>query len=775
LAVNVVGVAITPPAVPTFVQPILAGRVPADINVNPPPVIPSYYVSTTHRTTIVADNGQQITVTNAALLPANFPYKLLVGWGTATQEIIFALSSGGSNILNVTRGQDGTAQQVQAAGVSVDHGVSAADFNMLWSHVLGGPLSHGEASLIFASSTALPSGQYVGQELKTQDTNQRLLWNGSTWEPGLPPHTHTTAALGGPLGIAPGVSAPYSWQIFGHSYVRWAFQIWWESGRMDALFRRLVGSDFNSWRNFGVTGSKLVTDGRASGGWARAMQELPKSPPSGQNVHGYPYSADGGAYLLIWGANDLGVVPGSTMPQITSAYQQALRAVITRCRASVIYEDNYVPASGSVGQPVYGAGFTVTNSTSDYSSGTSLHDATSTTNANITLTIPADYAGETIYIQFVANAGVLGGTVTLSGTAGVTGTIVTSSIIPSGASTHVPVVKRITGLTAANAGQTIILTVTAIDAGGTVRFDCWGLEADNPPPVIVANMPRLTQTGYNGYTNTFGDPDVVALNAAMASVIAEFDGMVQIANLDSAMNKNANLFGADGLHPNEVGNSYCAQALYNALALLVPPVASQPAAALANSFPTAGSQRKPRGAFQWYASEGASHSTLTIPAVGSMYALPYLVTEGREIYSFMGLRLAQTASGAGTVRLGVYDDVKWVGYPQCLYSEATSGGPLSTGTAIASVSQGGLYIVLDPGLYWLVYETVTTGTGVVLESMVGPDRTNVMPFVSLSNQSVNISPIAWQLTGQGTGAFPSVFPAGATVASNAPKIGMVTV
>lgn len=769
-----VGIAGTPAAVPSFTQP-LTRAVPQVLAGGPPPTVPGYYSSTTHRTTVVADNGAQITVVNAALLPQTFPFKLLLNWGAGSQEVAFALSSGGTNVLNVARGQDGTQQQTQAPGATVDHGTSAQEFNTLMSHVQAGPLAHGESSLLFAPSTALPLGQYVGQEIKAQDTGQRWIWNGSGWETGLPPHTHTSPVLGGMLGIAPGTSPPVSWHIFGHSYVRWAFQIWWESGRMDALFRRLVGTGFDTWRNFGVTGSRLVTDGRATGGWARVMQELPRTPPSGQNVHGYPYTADGGAYLLVWGANDLGVVPGSTMPQITAAYQQALRACITRCRASVIYEDNYVPGTGTVGQPVYGAGFTVTNATSDFSSGTSLHDATSTTNATITLTIPADFTGETIYLQFVANAGALGGTVTLSGTAGVTGTIVTSSVIPTGASTHVPVVKRITGLTAANAGQTIILTVTAIDGGGTVRFDCWGLEADNPPPVIVANMPRLAPAGYAGYTNTFGDPDVVALNAAMASVVAEFDGMVQFANLDGALNKNTALFGADGLHPNELGNSYCAQAMYNALASLVPTTANFPAAALANSYPAAGTQRKPRGAFQWYASEGSAHSTLAVPAVGSMYALPYLVTEGREIYSFMGLRLSQAASGQATVRLGVYDDVKWVGYPQCLYSEATVGGPLGTGTAAGSASQGGLYIILDPGLYWLVYETVTTGTGVVLESMVGPDRTNAMPFVGLSNQSVNVSPMAWLLTGQGTGGLPSVFPAGATVASNAPKIGMVTV
>lgn len=772
-----VSIANTPPAVISFQQPVLTQvQVQELANVDLAPVIPSFYLSTVHRTTIVSDNGVQITVLDATQLPQTFPFKLLIGWGTATQEIVFALSSGGTNILNLARGQDGTVQQTQVAGTSVDHGVSASDFNTLWSHVLGGPLSHGtDASLVFAPSTALPVGQFVGQEVKTQDTNQRLLWNGSAWESGLPTHTHTSVSGGGTLGIAPGVPIPTSWQIFGHSYMKQAPAVWWESGRMDSLFRRFMDVDFDAWRNFAVSGSKLIVDGRANGGWARVMQEIPRTPATGQNVHGYPYTADGGAYLLVFGINDLGGLPGSTQPQIQAAYQQALRACITRCRASIIYEDNYVPGSGTVGQPAYGAGFTVTTGTSDFSSGTTLHDATSTTNANITLTIPPDYTGETIYIQFVANAGVLGGTITISGTAGVTGTIVTSNVVPSGAGTHVPVVKRITGLTSANAGQTILLTVSAIDAGGTVRFDCWGLEADNPPPVIIANVPRILSNGYAGYANVFSDPDVVAFNTGNATVLAEFDGMVQFANLDTALNKNPALFSSDGLHPHELGNGYCAQAFFNALTTLVPPVTNFPAVSLSNSYPVAGAQRKPRGAFQWYTSEGSAHSTLTVPPVGTMYAMPYLVTEGREIYAWIGLRLAQAASAQATVRWGVYDDVKWVGYPQCLYTEATSGGAFSTGTTAGDHHQTGLYIVLDPGLWWIVYETVTTGTGVVLESVVGPDRTNVMPFVSFSDQSINPSPMAWTLSGQGTASLPTVFPSGATVASNAPKISIITI
>lgn len=767
--------AVTPPVLaPTSLVPVRRIAAPSFNAPSGPPILPEYFSSTTQRTSITADNGAQITVASAAVLPQVFPFKLLFAWQGATPEVVIALSSAGGNVLNVARGQDGTPQQTQAPGATVDHGVSAEEFNLLMAHLMGGPLAHGGQGVTFSPSTALAPGQYPGQETWTQDTNQRLLWNGSGWASGTPVHTHFSTAQGGTLGIGPGVPVPDVWEAFGHSYLMGAAGTTWQTGRLDAMLRRTLDVEFTAWRNGAVNGARLVIDGRFTGGWVRVMQEVLRTPPVGQNVHGAPYWSDGGAYVLAWGINDLGnVTSGATQTQIRTAFSLALQAVITRCRASVVWEDNYTPVSGTIGQPVYGAGFTLTSGITDFNSGTSMHGATTTTAATITLTIPADYNGEPLFIQFVANAGVAGGTIAFSGTAGVTGTLSTSNYLPSGVGARLPILKRFTNLTAANAGQTIVCTATQVDAGGTVWFDCWGLESDFPPPVIVCNTARVLQAGYSSYPNVFGDPDVAALNQTIQSVVVGYDGLVQIADLDSALAKNpAYVSALDGIHPNEFGAARAANAVLFAVNNLVPTSSAYPVMSTSNSSSVAASLRRPRSAGNYYTADAANNSTVTAAAAGTMYALPYVITEGREIYTSLAFRLAATASGAGTIRWGLYDDIRWSGYPQCLFAESTASGAWSTGTAAGLVTQTVNYI-LDPGLYWLVFEIVTAGTGVTFESVVGPDRTDIMPTVNGADLTVAPNPIAWMLTGQTTAGFPGTFAAGATLTGNAPKIGML--
>jgi hypothetical protein len=129
-----------------------------------------------------------------------------------------------------------------------------------------------------------------------------------------------------------------------------------------------------------------------------------------------------------------------------------------------------------------------------------------------------------------------------------------SNILASGS--YPFAVQRIKNLTSANASQTIIITVTSLDAGpGTIQFDGWWLEAKNPPPVLVTNTARLVSPGYStaGYVGGLGDSDVNTFNAGLAGLLAEFDGMVQTVDIDSALNKDAAKFSVDGLHPNEPG------------------------------------------------------------------------------------------------------------------------------------------------------------------------------------------------------------------------------
>jgi len=564
-------------------------------------------------------------------------------------------------------------------------------------------------------------------------------------------------------------ATPSVWNAWGHSYMQYVIGTQWPQGRLDDAAKRMMKVNAGDWRNFAIPGAHLIQDGVINAGWARVMQETSKNNIGG-TVHGKPYYPDGGAHLFVYGINDLGSIT-ATQAQILSAYQNALRAVIAKVRCSVVFLNNY----GGSGAATYGAGFTSTANTSEFSSGTTLRDATTTTAATVTITLPSDYTGQTVVVQFIADAGAAGGTVTFSGTAGVTGTLSTSSIVPSGAAVKVPVVRRITGLSAANAGQTIIMTVTALDAGGKVRFDYWGLEADLPNPVIITNIARITN--YGAYTNSFGDSDINTANIGIQSVVNEFDGMVQIADLDGALNKDSRYFASDGLHPNEWGALRAAHAIYAAVGTLVP-TTTYTQASMQTVVPTAGYARKPRRFNTFYGPEFLNFGTAAaLGASGDIMFMPYIVTEGQEIYTQVALFQQAAGTTSTVVAFGLYDDPKWEGYPQTLWSTGASVGNFTlTLAGAATKAQSGYYWAPDPGLWWIAVKVITVGTGQTFDIVNGPDLTGIMPRSGTTDGSGTFTSrqgMAWQLTGQGTGALPSVAPTGATLLGTAPRIGLL--
>ena len=568
-----------------------------------------------------------------------------------------------------------------------------------------------------------------------------------------------------------GIDVPPVWSAFGHSYMAWVNGVTYQTGRMDAALRRMLNIAPANFRNYAVGGSLMNSDFRHNGGWSRVMQFITRPIVGGQNEHGAPYYADGGAYLFNWGINDLGGTP-NTQQQIRDTFTMTLRAIIARARTSVVWEDNYTPASGTVGQPTYGAGFVQVTGQEEVASGSTVREATTMTSANLTLTLPADYTGQPIVIQFIAKPSNSGGTVTFGGTAGVTGTLRVASPLP----VTTPIVKRITGLTSSAASKTITVTVTQLDSGGAVRFDCWGLESTTPPPVIVCNAPRVLSSGYAVYGNPIGDTDVTALNAVIASVVAEFDGMVQLADLDAALNKDATLFGSDGLHPNESGAARAAEAVLSAIRRLTPADTSHRPAGLISSVAMPGFIRKPRFSNSYYSADFATSATGGSLAVGDQYAVPFVVTEGREIYVRIAVQVT-AGTTAGAMRFGLYDDPEYSGYPRQLVFESTSGGPFTLTTGAGLKEQSGLYWVLDPGLYWISAKLTTLGTGQTFETISGPDAHGIMPKLGATagatNLTTNTTPIAWKVTGQSTGILQATFPTGGTVSATAPKVGIL--
>jgi hypothetical protein len=564
------------------------------------------------------------------------------------------------------------------------------------------------------------------------------------------------------------------WNVFGHSWMQYAFGTYTQNGRADALFFAAMDIEPFNRRNWAVNGSRATIEGASTGGFRRFYNGSKKPQRGG------PYVADGGAALFCWGINDLGLVGNTT--QVKTAFSHAMRTCISRWRMGVIYENDFQVGT----RTSYGAGFGSVAATG-YTSNDTAHWCTSTTNANFTLTLPSDYNGETVAVTFVGAGGVSGGVVTWGGTTGVSGTTSTSDILPSSAVSHCPVTKRFTGLTAANAGQTITGTVNTLDAGGAVMLDYWGLEAKDPPPIICCNTARLTASGYtSNYASWSGteasrDQDCLDLNSNLASVIAEFDGMVQLADVDSIINKQASFYSSDGLHPNEYGAAAVVDAIQSARRNLTTTSTSQ-TRNLNVPAPRTAAIRRPRRSALWYTADyvppPSATSAATIVA-GDLWAIPVQVSEAREFWNRLAIELATTVAAAGSIRWGIYDDVAWSGYPGEIVSEPTAAsGALSTGTAAGAVfsptsGNGSFQTVMDPGLYWLSLLIVTIGTPVVLRSIQGPN--GIMPNTTttgaLGAMTLATHPNGYKLTGQSTSAMPTSWPSGGVATANAPYIG----
>lgn len=579
-----------------------------------------------------------------------------------------------------------------------------------------------------------------------------------------------------PLAPRPATQVPDFWNVFGHSYMQYAFGTFYQTGRADALFFASMDIEGTNRRNWAVNGSRACIEGYSTGGFARFYKGSKKPQRGG------PYVADGGGALFCWGINDLGLVGNTT--QIKTAVAHAMRTCISRWRMGVIYENGFQVGT----RTSYGAGFGSV-ATVGYASGDQVHWCTSTTNANFTLTLPSDYNGETVAVTLIGAGGLSGGIVTWGGTTGVSGTTSTSDILPSAAASHCPVTKRFTGLTSANAGQTITGTVNTLDAGGAVMLDYWGLEAKDPPPIIVCNTARLTASGYTsnyaGWSGTEAsrDQDVVDLNSNVASVIAEFDGMVQMADMDSIINKQATMYASDGLHPNEYGAAAVVDAIHDARKRLTATSTSATRNFNVPS-PRASTLRRPRQSASWYSTDYTSVGTeMTVTATspaGALWAIPIIVTEATEFWNRLTMRVGATGGSASTIRWGIYDDVGWTGYPGEIITEPTaSSGALSTGTSAntnimsPTSGNGSFQTVMDPGLYWVCLMTVTAGATQTWVTLNGPN--NVMP--NLSSAGVPFATLAahlnsWKATGVATTAMPTTFPSGATATAAPPFIGI---
>lgn len=559
---------------------------------------------------------------------------------------------------------------------------------------------------------------------------------------------------------------PDYWWIFGHSWFNYATGPFDQTGRVDAMLRAALDVEYHNWGKRAVDGALFIRDGKASGGWARVMQD--RVPPLRV---AQPYAPWGGGCIIGYGINDLGIIGGTNNTLLFTAMAHSLRGMIVRCRASVVWEDSRVAGVGGI---TWGAGFVNNAGNGDQTSGLSNRWASTATNANGSVTLPADYNGEPIFFQFLGRPSTptaTGGIITWSGTAGVTGTT-SMNVTHSAWNTHVPLIKRITNLTSANAGQTIVFTVSTLDASGNIFFDCWGLESLTPPPVIVLNIARPTATGYanafyTAWTGTQGakDADVASANAALAAVVAEFDGMVQMADCDALIGNDATAT-SDGIHPNENGAGEIVDAILLALRRLTPgPRATSKTLSFNSPSDRLGAMIRPRRATAWHCTDYATHAAAAPGTAGDQYAVPFLVQMPRDVYDLLGLIVAAAGTVTPTLRWGIYDDPGYTGYPQCLLpgGEPTVSAAFSPTlvTGLRTQATSAIPWRLDPGLYWLSMKIVTAGTGQTWEWLTN-SPTNNLYFPQMTTAGAlptsGQTYIAYKHTAQAITALPGQYP-----------------
>lgn len=592
-----------------------------------------------------------------------------------------------------------------------------------------------------------------------------------------------------PVFPVPAARPPDYWYVFGHSYCQYNFVTRSQAGRMDGAIRSMFDIEFNNWANHCVNASILFAEGAFRGGWARVVNSR-----TGSNFNQYtsPYTAHGGCTLFVYGINDLGFNGNDT--QYRTAFANILSMCISRSRVS-IWRDNASTATSAQGGTAYGSSWTNLASTDDWSTGSSVRQCTVTgVNSTITITLPSDYKGNPIGLCFNTLGGVTGGTITIGGTSGATGTISVSNIVPAAILTHAPKFHRITSLTSAAASTTITLNMSAVDAGGAIYYDGFWLESLTPPPVIVCNIAKLTDTGYDTYapiaanSNSTNNGFVDVWNGEIQTVVAAYDSMVQIADIDSAIdavNLGAHAttptLGFDGLHPSEFGASRIAVEVGKAVERL------RPTTILGASQNNPQSKRSASllTVFRddhWYTSTGmsATGGTAYTTLSGDVWAIPFFVSGGQwQAFQWTIEKVVNAAGTAPTVWMAIYDDREQHGYPRYKHAEPTTA-VLTIGTAgvvgpflstTTPATNGYLLQPLDAGLYWLALKIVAAGTaGTTLRTLAG--QSPYMPNLVPSTAAGNVSYSGWKLTGQGTGDLPGKFTAGAVATTLAPHIGL---
>jgi hypothetical protein len=157
------------------------------------------------------------------------------------------------------------------------------------------------------------------------------------------------------------------------------------------------------------------------------------------------------------------------------------------------------------------------------------------------VTIATDTIKVNVSTDAVSGAGLF---TSATGSINLSGQGVESGTGVQGAGGPIPVTTRFDTIQA-DAGKKITFTLAGLvtgDTSATVKFDSAWLESPRPRPVLVTNMQRFAPFGTNAVS------DLATMNTATAAVVAEFDNMVKVVDVDTYMyNRSGVANGATGV------------------------------------------------------------------------------------------------------------------------------------------------------------------------------------------------------------------------------------
>ena len=139
-----------------------------------------YYSSIAQRTTITTPGGISNSATTVAVAATtgfpSTPFTAILDQDTVNEEVVTVTNVAGTT-LTMTRGVDGSTAVSHAAGATVNHGVSARDFDEPNSHV-NTDVSH----VVICTSSTRPGSPTEGQIIYETDTDLFYGYKGSSWQ-----------------------------------------------------------------------------------------------------------------------------------------------------------------------------------------------------------------------------------------------------------------------------------------------------------------------------------------------------------------------------------------------------------------------------------------------------------------------------------------------------------------------------------------------------------------------------------------------------------------